>query len=134
MHGRYRPLGGAGDAANGAVRQQFDGSCHCGSVRFTSTLDLADAIVCDCSICRKKGSIVVRVADEDFSLLSPLEELGLYTFNKHIAKHYFCRVCGVHPFHRPRSYPELWAVNIRALSDVDPAAVSPRQVYGSKLD
>ena len=38
---------------------------------------------------------MVRVAESDFELLSPISELGLYTFNKHIAKHYFCPTCGI---------------------------------------
>lgn len=116
------------------MKQDFEGSCHCGSVRFTAVLDLKDAIICDCSICRKKGSIVVRVSDDDFSLQSPLEELSLYTFNKHIARHYFCGNCGIHAFHRPRSYPDLWAVNVRSLNGVDPTALVPREVFGSELD
>ncbi len=77
---------------------------------------------------------MVRVAESDFELLSPISELGLYTFNKHIAKHYFCPTCGIHAFHRPRSYPELWAVNIRCLVGVDVSSVVPSQVFGSKLD
>lgn len=116
------------------MKQDFEGSCHCGSVRFTTSLDLDDAIVCDCSICRKKGSIVVRVTDAEFDLQSPIEELGLYAFNKHIAKHYFCRTCGIQAFHRPRSYPELWAVNVRTLRGVDADLLQPLAVHGSELD
>ncbi len=69
------------------MKTHFEGSCHCGEVRFRTTLDLAESIVCDCSICTMKGAIVVRVEAEDFELASPLDELGLYTFNKHIARH-----------------------------------------------
>ncbi len=77
---------------------------------------------------------MVRVNDTCFQLMTSIDELSLYTFNKHIAKHYFCPTCGVHPFHRPRSYPDLWAVNIRCLVGVEIAEVEPRRVYGSKLD
>ncbi len=116
------------------MKQDYDGCCHCGSIRFKVFLDLDDAVICDCSICTKKGSIVVRVEEADFDLLSPISELSLYTFNKHIAKHYFCPVCGIHTFSRPRSYPELWAINVRCLDGVDVASVDPRRVPGSKLD
>jgi hypothetical protein len=114
--------------------QSYEGGCHCGAVRFRARLDLDEAIVCDCSICRKKGSIAVRIADADFELQTPVEELGLYQFNKRIACHYFCPACGIHPFHRPRSYPELWAVNIRCLDGMDVGGVEPRRVFGSKMD
>lgn len=116
------------------MKQDYAGSCHCGSTQFRTCLDLNDAIVCDCSICTKKGSIVVRVDEADFELLSPIDKLIAYTFNKRIAKHYFCPTCGVHAFHRPRSYPELWAVNIRCLTGVDVSVVEPRPVFGSNLD
>ncbi len=75
-----------------------------------------------------------RVGDSEFEILNSIEDMGLYSFNKNIAKHYFCRKCGVHPFHRPRSYPELWAVNIRCLEGIDLDDIEPKQVYGSKLD
>ncbi len=77
---------------------------------------------------------MVRVAESDFDLMSPMSKLSVYTFNKHIAKHYFCPTCGVHAFHRPRSRPELWAINIRCLVEVDVSSVVPSQVFGSKLD
>ena len=118
----------------GVMRQNYEGSCHCGKVRFRATLDLDESIVCDCSICAKKGSIVTRVDDASFELMTPIDELSIYTFNKNIAKHYFCPTCGVHPFHRPRSYPELWAVNVRCLRGIVIDDVEPRQVFGSKLD
>lgn len=77
---------------------------------------------------------MVRTDDANFELLSPLDGLRLYTFNKNIAKHYFCPTCGIHAFHRPRSSPELWAINIRCLDGVDVSSVEPRLVFGSKLD
>jgi hypothetical protein len=116
------------------MKQTYEGSCHCRTVRFRATLDLDECIVCDCSICSKKGPIMNRVGDSEFKMLTSIEDMSLYSFNKNIAKHYFCRKCGVHPFHRPRSYPELWAVNIRCLEGIDLNDIEPRQVYGSKLD
>jgi hypothetical protein len=116
------------------MKQTYEGSCHCGRVRFRAQLDLAECVVCDCSVCTKKGTIANRVDEVDFELLTPLDELQLYTFNKHIARHYFCAKCGIHPFHRPRSNPALWAVNIRCLEGVQLAAIEPKPIFGSKLD
>lgn len=116
------------------MKQRYDGSCHCRQIQFRATLDLAESIVCDCSICAMKGSIVNRVEDTDFELTSSVDELSLYTFNKHIAKHYFCPTCGAHPFHRPRSYPELWGVNVRCLKSVRIEDIKPAPVFGSQLD
>ena len=116
------------------MKREYEGGCHCGSVKFRAKLDLADSIVCDCSICSKKGAIINRIPGEDFELLTPIEALGLYQFNKMIAKHYFCQVCGMFPFHRPRSMPDLWGVNVRCLAGVETAELSPRQVHGSQMD
>jgi hypothetical protein len=116
------------------MKQKFAGSCHCGKVRFEVELDPAEAVICDCSICTKKGAILGRVSEADVNLLTPLEDMTLYQFNKRIAKHYFCPVCGIHTFNRPRSAPELWAINLRCLPEVDLAALSPKQVHGSRLD
>ena len=60
--------------------------------------------------------------------------MSLYTFNTRVAQHYFCPTCGIHPFHRPRRYPELWAVNLRCLDGIDLATIEPRRVFGSRLD
>jgi hypothetical protein len=41
--------------------------------------------------------------------------LTTYTFNTGIAKHTFCRICGIHPFYHPRSHPGYFDVNLRCL-------------------
>jgi len=48
-------------------------------------------------------------------LLSGEDVLTTYTFNTGIAKHTFCRICGIHPFYRPRSHPDQFDVNVRPL-------------------
>lgn len=116
------------------MANQYAGSCHCGNVRFTAVVDLDDSYVVDCSICSRKGSIANRVMEGDFTLETPMNFLGVYTFNTGIAKHYFCKNCGVHVFHNPRSAPEIWSVNVRCLEGVDLDSITPKQVYGSKLD
>ena len=92
------------------------GGCHCGRVRFEVE---APAIIradeCDCSICKKSGYLHVLVAADDFRLLQGKDVLQTYTFNTGIAKHYFCRQCGVKSFYIPRSHPNGVSVNARCL-------------------
>ena len=38
-----------------------------------------------------------------------------YRFNTGVARHRFCRHCGIHPFSRPRSHPDGFDVNARCL-------------------
>ncbi len=117
-----------------SVRKTYQGSCHCGAVRFEATLDPDESVSCDCSICSKKGGIINRVAEDQFTLHTPLEDLPVYQFNKRIAKHYFCPICGIYTFHRPRTAPDKWGVNVRCLEGVDLSAIQINQVQGSRLD
>lgn len=106
----------------------YHGSCHCGAVRFEADVEGAiDRVTrCNCSICRKKGALLLRVAPERFRLLSGEDQLTLYQFNKKIAQHQFCANCGIHPFSRPRAAPELYTININCLDDFDLDAEDPQ--------
>ena len=36
---------------------KYQGSCHCGGIRFEVEGDFSQVIECNCSMCRRKGSI-----------------------------------------------------------------------------
>jgi hypothetical protein len=93
----------------------YEGGCHCGSIRFQVMVDRHLVQDCNCSICRKKGFLHLIVPAEQFTLLKGSDALSTYTFNTHIAQHHFCRICGIHPFYRPRSHPHGIDVNVRCL-------------------
>jgi hypothetical protein len=101
----------------------YEGGCHCGRVRFRVRADLARVSDCNCSICSKKGILHLIVPPAQFELLSGGGELTTYTFNTGVAKHSFCRHCGIHPFYVPRSDPDKIDVNARCLDGVDLAAL-----------
>ena len=108
----------------------MEGGCHCGRVRFRVTADFDGVTICNCSICTKKGIWHLIVPPERFELLSGKDDLATYTFNTGVAKHTFCRVCGIHPFYVPRSDPDKIDVNVRCLEGVDLAAIKPHQFDG----
>jgi hypothetical protein len=99
--------------------QTYLGSCHCGRVRFAMEADLSRLTRCTCSMCAKQGFLGCYVPRAHFRLLQGEEELSLYQFNKKIAKHFFCRHCGIHAFRNPRSNAEAYAVNVRCLDGFD---------------
>jgi hypothetical protein len=101
----------------------YDGGCHCGRVRFRVTADLDSVTECNCSMCAKKGFLHLIVPPERFELLSGEGDLSTYEFNTRIAKHRFCRVCGIHSFYVPRSDPDKIDVNVRCLEGVDPSTL-----------
>ncbi|KAH7730820.1 centromere protein V-like protein [Aphelenchoides avenae] len=83
------------------------GSCHCGAVKWSCEAPAEiEAISCNCSICVKKQNHHFIVAKGNFKLLQGEDNLTTYTFNKGIAQHKFCRICGVQSFYIPRSNPD----------------------------
>lgn len=97
----------------------FEGGCHCGAVRFQVIVDKYKVDECNCSICLKKGFLHLIVPPEKFTLLQGAEVLTTYTFNTGVAKHTFCRICGIHSFYVPRSHPDSFSVNLRCLDGED---------------
>lgn len=97
------------------------GGCHCGRVRFEITAP-EDILVseCNCSICSKSGYLGLPVPRSRFKLLEGEEFLTSYTFNTAVARHLFCRVCGIKSFYVPRSHPQGFNVNVRCL---DPGSI-----------
>jgi hypothetical protein len=112
----------------------YEGGCHCGRVRFRARLDLDVTSECNCSICTKKGIIHAIVAPEKFELVSGEDALSTYTFNTGVAKHTFCRVCGIHAFYVPRSAPDKIDVNVRCLDGVDLARLEPSSFDGQNWE
>jgi hypothetical protein len=108
----------------------YDGGCHCGRIRFRVQGPLDEISDCNCSMCAKKGILHWIVAPERFELLSGAEDIATYTFNTGVARHTFCRHCGIHPFYTPRSDPDKVDVNARCLDDVDLSKVRVRTFDG----
>ena len=63
------------------------------------------------------GFLHLIVPAARFRLLSGAQELSEYTFNTGVAKHRFCRVCGIKSFYIPRSNPDGVDVNVRCLDE-----------------
>jgi len=77
----------------------YTGGCHCG-VRYEATSDLRQVIACNCSICRKKGTILSFVPASAFTLKSGAGSLQDYQFNHRVIHHLVCGTCGVEAFAR----------------------------------
>jgi hypothetical protein len=97
-------------------------SCHCGAV--VLELDLPEGIVdprrCDCSMCRRRGTIVASVPLAGVRILKGDGELRMYQFNTKSAKHFFCSVCGIYTHHQRRSNPKQYGYNVGCLEGVNP--------------
>lgn len=69
----------------------------------------------------------------DLKIVEGEDALTLYQFNTRVAKHYFCRHCGIYPFHQTRKDPAQWRVNIGCLEGIDPYALESSLADGASL-
>ena len=112
----------------------YSGSCHCGAVRFQADIDLAQPTYrCNCSVCRRNRFWPAIVAPERFRLLAGEDALTEYQFHTHTAHHYFCKVCGIYPFHRKRVTPDYYGINVYCLDDFDPDGIPVRMTVGAGM-
>jgi hypothetical protein len=112
--------------------QHYRGGCQCGAVSYEVDVDLDNCITCNCSRCRKLGSVLAFAPRDDFSLNAGEDALTEYRFNKKQIQHLFCRTCGIQSF----SYgampdgTQMAAVNVNCLEGVEPRSLNPQQVDG----
>lgn len=108
------------------VRPVHRATCHCGAVELE--LQLPDGIVrprrCDCSICRRKGAVVASVPLPGLRVVRGADQLRLYQFGTHVARHYFCGNCGIYTHHQRRSNPEEFGFNVGCLEGINPFAIA----------
>ena len=97
----------------------YQGSCHCGAVKFeVEAGEHIEVERCNCSICNMSGHLHLIVPSSCFKLLTDESELQTYTFNTGVARHTFCKTCGIKPFYIPRSNPDGADVNVNCLDDI----------------
>lgn len=115
--------------------KSYEGSCHCGAVRYRARLDLDQVISCNCSICSRTGSILGFTPATAFELLTGADALRDYQFGKKQIHHLFCETCGIRPFGRGADPEgnEMVAVNVRCLEGVDLASLRPVPVDGKSI-
>jgi hypothetical protein len=103
----------------------YEGSCHCGDVRYKVTTDLAQVIACNCSMCGRAAPLLNFVKPDKFELLSGQDAVTDYQFNKKNIHHLFCSKCGIKSYAHgtgPDGSPMI-AVNVRCFEGVDPSTL-----------
>jgi hypothetical protein len=98
------------------------GKCHCGTVRFETTLSEGFRSIrrCTCSYCRMRGAVVAMAETGGVRILQGEEALATYRFHSRSARHFFCSRCGIYTHHQRRSNQNLYAVNVACLEGVSP--------------
>ncbi len=111
----------------------YFGSCHCGAVKFRVDADIDELTTCDCSLCVKKNALMIRVHESALTILQGEDRLSLYQWNTKRAQHRFCSACGIYTFHRKRSAPDHYGVNVFCLDGFDAAGIPVRATEGQGM-
>jgi hypothetical protein len=100
----------------------YQGSCHCGAVRFTAEIDLArETSRCNCSICAKSRFWKAVIPASDFRLVQGDDSLSEYRFGGDNIGHRFCHRCGVKVSGQVQIEGQPFvAVSIACLDDATP--------------
>ncbi len=114
---------------------KYQGSCHCGRVKFEAEGDLNSAMACNCSMCQRKGTLMWFVPRSAMQLLTPEGNMSTYLFNKHVIKHRFCTHCGIHAYGdgTAPSGEAIAAINIRCVEGIDLQAIPVTQFDGRSM-
>jgi len=97
----------------------YKGSCHCGSVKFSVETDLSKVVQCNCSICKRKFAKMNLLPKESLKITKGENNLCIYQFGTNVAKHFFCKTCGIYTHHQRKSDPNGIGVNLGCLDELD---------------
>ena len=114
---------------------RYKGSCHCGAITFAFDHDdIKTGLRCTCSICRRKGAVMSNFAllPDELNIRIKGDLLGLYQFDSKIAKHFFCKTCGIYPFHETMRKPGYYRVNLGCIDDVDTFNLEKVEIFDGK--
>lgn len=98
----------------------YQGSCHCGAIRFEADIDpRCGTVRCNCTYCLKIRCWATLVAPTAFRLLSGAAALTEYQFGSKHEYHCFCQRCGARPFGRGNSprFGAFYGVSVTCLDD-----------------
>jgi len=96
--------------------RKFSGSCHCGAIQFEFySKTQVDLIKCNCTICTHTNYLHLIIPHKNFYLKKGKDLISTYEFNKNLAKHFFCKVCGIKSFYQPRSHQESFSINFNSI-------------------
>ena len=78
-------------------KDRLYGNCHCGTVQLSipRNIDMSAVRRCDCSLCKRRGAVMLACPIEDVKIETGAEHLVHYKWNTKVATHHFCSKCGI---------------------------------------
>lgn len=116
--------------------KEYKGNCHCGAISFSfKQKEIDKGLRCNCSICKRKGAVMsaFTLAPEEIEIGEKNEALSLYQFDSKVAKHYFCKFCGIYPFHQTMRKPGQYRVNLGCIDEIDTNAIEVELFDGKSI-
>ena len=110
--------------------KKYQGSCHCGAIKYEVEGEFNEGMKCNCSHCSRKGFLLSFVPKTQFTLLSGADNLTTYQFNKKQIDHVFCKTCGVQSF---GTSGDMVAINLNCLEDFDTSTLTINEVDGKNF-
>ena len=106
---------------------RIQASCHCGAVIIQADLSgpISSARRCNCSFCKRRQAANVSAPVSSLKVLQGEDNLGLYTWGSHVAKHWFCKTCGIYTHHRRKFAADEVGINVGCIEGVDPSTLEP---------
>ena len=104
------------------MSQHYAGSCHCGAIKFSyDGEEITRGLRCSCSICSRKGAMMSTEAipAEVLKIEADPDNVGLYEFDSKVAKHYFCKKCGIYTHNEMLRIPGHCRVNLGCIEGLD---------------
>ena len=102
-------------------KERLHGNCHCGSVQLSipCSLDMSAVRRCDCSLCKRRGAIMLACPIKDVEIENGAENLVNYKWNTKVATHHFCSKCGIMTHQQRRTTPEICGINVGCFDEID---------------
>ena len=99
-------------------------NCHCGQIEIEVNLTkgLEDLYRCNCSMCKRKGTMVSTINKKDLKVVKGQGKIKTYQFNTNVAKHHFCSECGTHTHNLRRSDPNTFGFNVGCIDEIEPVS------------
>lgn len=99
----------------------YQGSCHCGAVKFSyQGGKIEKGLRCTCSMCTRKGAMMSTevIPSDSLKIEARDNALALYQFGAKTAKHYFCNQCGIYTHHETARFPGHYRVNLGCVDGI----------------
>jgi hypothetical protein len=119
------------------TRIDYQGSCHCGRVRFSfRSPAITTAARCDCSLCVRRAAWLSPryIPAADFTPHDDPADLGCYLWNETVLHNYFCKACGVFTYIADGADgKDGYRVNLGCVAGLDVFALDVKRIDGKSL-